>query len=171
MDCDQVFMVLTRGPFPSGAADDALVQMHLEQCPSCWRFAEALRPASDLFQEAIPPAESRTLPGYWGDCTPPGLLISRIAQSAREESTREESRQAKHSHRQSGRVTPSTKTGQSDLTHRLALATQLRPLPIAPKTSTTPGMVTTADWKDLLLIAGLLVAIASIAFGVYRLFW
>lgn len=65
MNCDQVFDVLTRGPFPTGTACDAPVEAHLRVCPECRRLAEALRPALELFQEAIGPEESRDLPGYW----------------------------------------------------------------------------------------------------------
>ena len=65
MNCDQVFDVLTRGPFPTGTACDAPVEAHLQVCPDCRRLAEALRPALELFQEAIGPEESRDLPGYW----------------------------------------------------------------------------------------------------------
>lgn len=82
MDCDHVFYVLTRGPFPSGAPEDDECQLHLETCVDCWRIAEALRPADDLFQEAVPASESRDLPGYWGVATPPGALIARIAEEA-----------------------------------------------------------------------------------------
>ena len=82
MDCDQVFMILTRGPFPTGEAWDEQVEAHLESCTDCWRLAEALRPALEVFQEAVPPAESRELPGYWGDARPAGLMLSQIAQSA-----------------------------------------------------------------------------------------
>ncbi len=65
MNCDQVFDILTRGPFPTGTACDAGVETHLNACPECRRLAEALRPAIELFQEAIGPEESRDLPGYW----------------------------------------------------------------------------------------------------------
>ena len=34
-------------------------------CPECRQLAEALRPALELFQEAISPEESQDLPGYW----------------------------------------------------------------------------------------------------------
>jgi hypothetical protein len=60
-----VFEVLTRGPFPTGTPCDAGVEAHLTVCPECRRLAEALRPALELFQEAIGPEESRDLPGYW----------------------------------------------------------------------------------------------------------
>ena len=82
MDCDQVFMILTRGPFPTGEAWDEQVEAHLETCTDCWRLAEALRPALEVFQEAIPPSESRELPGYWGDARPAGLVLSQMTQSA-----------------------------------------------------------------------------------------
>ncbi|QDU90864.1 hypothetical protein Pla175_42770 [Pirellulimonas nuda] len=65
MDCDRVFFALTRGPFPTGHPTDTLVQAHLEACPSCSQIAEALRPATETFHEAISPAEGRDLPGYW----------------------------------------------------------------------------------------------------------
>jgi hypothetical protein len=62
-NCDQVFDVLTRGPFPTGDECDAAVDAHLEQCLECRRLADALRPAVELF-EAVLPDESRCLPGY-----------------------------------------------------------------------------------------------------------
>lgn len=65
MNCDQVFDILTRGPFPTGSACDIPVEAHLEVCPECRRLAEALRPALELFQETVAPEESRDLPGYW----------------------------------------------------------------------------------------------------------
>lgn len=65
MNCDQVFDILTRGPFPTGTACDSAVEAHLSECASCHQLAEALRPALELFQEAVDPEESRDLPGYW----------------------------------------------------------------------------------------------------------
>src|SRR5262249_36867583 len=82
MDCDQVFMILTRGPFPTGEAWDEQVEAHLEVCSECWRLAEALRPALEVFQEAVPPAESRDLPGYWGDARPAAAIIGQVTQAA-----------------------------------------------------------------------------------------
>jgi len=76
MDCEQVFMILTRGPFPTGEPTDEEVEEHLETCADCWRLAEALRPALEVFQEAVPPAESRDLPGYWGDARPAATLMA-----------------------------------------------------------------------------------------------
>jgi hypothetical protein len=82
MDCDQVFMVLTRGPFPTGETWDEEVETHLETCADCWRLAEALRPALEVFQEAVPPAESRDLPGYWGDARPASAVMADVTRSA-----------------------------------------------------------------------------------------
>ncbi|MFO0791698.1 MAG: hypothetical protein U0805_19730 [Pirellulales bacterium] len=82
MDCDQVFMILTRGPFPTGEAWDELVEEHLETCGDCWRLAEALRPALEIFQEAVPPSEGRDLPGYWGDARPAASVVAEISHNA-----------------------------------------------------------------------------------------
>jgi hypothetical protein len=79
MNCDQVFDVLTRGPFPTGHPSDAAVEAHLDECADCWQIAEALRPAVDVFQESIPPAESRELPGYWGSNRPAASLLAELA--------------------------------------------------------------------------------------------
>ena len=81
MDCDQVFMILTRGPFPTGEVWDEEVEAHLETCAECWRLAEALRPALEVFQEAVPPAEGRDLPGYWGDARPASAVVAELTRS------------------------------------------------------------------------------------------
>src|SRR3990172_5625296 len=81
MDCDQVFMVLTRGRSPAGEPWDEAVEAHLESCADCWRLADALRPAAEVFQESVPPAESRDLPGYWGDARPAANVMAQINQS------------------------------------------------------------------------------------------
>jgi hypothetical protein len=78
MDCDQVFMILTRGPFPTGESWDEQVETHLERCADCWRLAEALRPALEVFQEAVPPSEGRDLPGYWGDARPSSSAVAEL---------------------------------------------------------------------------------------------
>lgn len=78
MDCDQVFMILTSGPFPTGESWDEDVETHLETCGDCWRLAEALRPALEVFQEAVPPAEGRDLPGYWGDARPTSAAVAQL---------------------------------------------------------------------------------------------
>ncbi len=67
MNCDGVFDILTRGPFPSGHDTDEAVEAHLAHCRDCQRLAEALRPAVSLFQESISAEEGRDLPGYWGE--------------------------------------------------------------------------------------------------------
>jgi hypothetical protein len=82
MDCDQVFRILTRGPFPTGEAWDEQVEAHLECCADCWKLAEALRPALEVAQESIPPAEGRNLPGYWGDARPASIALANLAGAA-----------------------------------------------------------------------------------------
>lgn len=89
MNCDQVFDVLTRGPFPTGERSDADVERHLAVCPECRRLAEALRPALELFQEAVSVEESRDLPGYWGEeletapASSSGGTLAQLAAAAR----------------------------------------------------------------------------------------
>jgi hypothetical protein len=82
MNCDQVFNILTRGPFPTGEPHDHDVEAHLEICHECWRLAEALRPALDVFQEAVPPAEGRDLPGYWSETRPAAAVLAELTQQA-----------------------------------------------------------------------------------------
>lgn len=83
MDCDHVFMILTRGPFPTGESWDEEVETHLETCVECWKLAEALRPALEVFQEAVPPAEGRDLPGYWGDARPASAVVAELSSATR----------------------------------------------------------------------------------------
>lgn len=66
MNCDQVFDVLTRGPFPTGAASDAAVEQHLRACHECRQLAEALQPAVELLHESLAPEHSVDLPEYQG---------------------------------------------------------------------------------------------------------
>lgn len=67
MNCDLVFEILTRGPFPSGDPTDASVEVHLARCHDCRRLAEALRPAVELFHETLSfEGETDSLPGYYG---------------------------------------------------------------------------------------------------------
>lgn len=66
MNCDRVFAILTRGPFPSGEATDAAVELHLSHCSECRHFADALRPDGSTDSESLIPEESRGLPYYWG---------------------------------------------------------------------------------------------------------
>lgn len=75
-------MVLTSGPFPAGNSSDVAVEEHLEACDDCWRIAEALRPAHDVFEESVPACEGRDLPGYWGDALPTGTAVAQIQQTA-----------------------------------------------------------------------------------------
>lgn len=82
LDCDQVFDVLTRGPFPTGDAIDRHVERHLLACHDCRALAEALRPAVELFHEAIDAEDSRDLPGYHGALAPArGGLAQMVAQA------------------------------------------------------------------------------------------
>lgn len=68
MNCDEVFDLLTRGPIPAGdPADDAAVESHLGACHDCRRLAEALRPAVDLFHEALDDDVADGLPCYRGE--------------------------------------------------------------------------------------------------------
>jgi hypothetical protein len=67
MNCEEVFVILTRGPFPSGARSDAAVEAHLQVCPDCQRLAAALRPNDRGLQETIESEDTRALPGYWGN--------------------------------------------------------------------------------------------------------
>lgn len=64
--CDEVFDILTRGPFPTGAPSDGIVESHLNHCDACRQLAEALRPAIELLQEAIESDECDSLPRYGG---------------------------------------------------------------------------------------------------------
>jgi hypothetical protein len=66
LNCDQVFVILTRGPFPSGEPTDDSVEAHLITCMRCRRFAEALRADGISDPELLHPEESRDLPYYWG---------------------------------------------------------------------------------------------------------
>ncbi|TWT88838.1 hypothetical protein Mal64_23260 [Pseudobythopirellula maris] len=88
MECDRVFWVLTSGPFPTGGDDDLEVDRHLSRCASCWKFAAALQPFDHIEHESLTPFESRDLPGYWGERTPPRELLEELtsASPARQES-------------------------------------------------------------------------------------
>jgi hypothetical protein len=66
LNCDQVFDVLTRGPFPTGDASDEPVEHHLRACHECRRLAEALRPAVELMHESLGPDGAVDLPEYQG---------------------------------------------------------------------------------------------------------
>ncbi|TWT47792.1 hypothetical protein [Botrimarina hoheduenensis] len=64
MDCDQAFAALTRGPLTGHAVEDASVLEHLVGCESCLRLAEALRPAPELFHEALRKPSAEPLPAF-----------------------------------------------------------------------------------------------------------
>ena len=66
VNCDQVFDVLTRGPFPTGDASDEAVEQHLRACHECRQLAEALRPAIELMHEAVGSDVASGLPEYQG---------------------------------------------------------------------------------------------------------
>ena len=68
--CDEVFDILTRGPFPSGHESDPAVEHHLRCCHDCRQLAEALRPAVELFHESLSAVDSAQLPAYQGEVTP-----------------------------------------------------------------------------------------------------
>jgi hypothetical protein len=70
IQCDDVFDILTRGPFPAGLESDAAVEHHLRCCHDCRQLAEALRPAVELFHECLADDEVRQLPEYHGQATP-----------------------------------------------------------------------------------------------------
>jgi hypothetical protein len=90
MNCDQVFAILTRGPFPSGDATDHVVESHLACCPECRNFADALRPDGSTDSETLVPEESRGLPYYWGLAATPGSegLVSTALSSKRSQTRR-----------------------------------------------------------------------------------
>jgi len=70
LNCDQVFDVLTRGPFPSGEPCDEGVEHHLRACHECRQLAEALRPAVAVLHEAVDRDQASGLPEYQGSLPP-----------------------------------------------------------------------------------------------------
>jgi hypothetical protein len=66
LNCDQVFDVLTRGPFPSGDETDQPVESHLRACHECRQLAEALQPAVYLLHESLSAQDCEELPRYQG---------------------------------------------------------------------------------------------------------
>ena len=66
LTCDQVFDVLTRGPFPSGDETDQPVESHLRACHECRQLAEALQPAVYLLHESLSAKDCEELPRYQG---------------------------------------------------------------------------------------------------------
>jgi len=69
MNCDQVFDVLTRGPFPTGDDSDEAVERHLRACHECRQLAEALQPAVELLHESLSSEQASDLPAYQGALT------------------------------------------------------------------------------------------------------
>ena len=67
INCDSVFSILTRGPFPTGEASDFDVEDHLDRCRDCRRLAEALRPTPHQGPEAVDSDEGWQLPVYWSE--------------------------------------------------------------------------------------------------------
>ena len=53
--CDEVFDILTRGPFPTGAPSDGIVESHLNQCRRSW--TKSLRRPRLFYASEHPPAE------------------------------------------------------------------------------------------------------------------
>jgi hypothetical protein len=83
--CDEVFDILTRGPFPTGNDSDAAVEHHLRCCHDCRQLAEALRPAVALFHECLSDDEVRSLPEYHGAVQPLGdVQVRRLPQDITE---------------------------------------------------------------------------------------
>jgi hypothetical protein len=78
MNCDQVFDALTRGPFPAGEREDALVELHLRGCHGCRQLAEALRPSLGLIHESLAGEQWHELPRYRGDLVPLADLTERV---------------------------------------------------------------------------------------------
>lgn len=85
VSCDDVFEVLTSGPFPRAVlerdsarvsaapcivAQDAEIEAHLAACHECRQLAEALRPAVDLIDAAVREIDA-DLPVYRGSLPDP----------------------------------------------------------------------------------------------------
>jgi hypothetical protein len=79
LNCDQVFDVLTRGPFPTGEPKDEAVEHHLRACHECRRLAEALRPAVALMHEAVTSDQAIDLPEYQGSLPVRGPARRRLS--------------------------------------------------------------------------------------------
>jgi hypothetical protein len=77
MRCDDVFEILTSGPFPSGSSSDEAVERHLCVCHECRSFAEAMRPIASIATESeLPTYKGRILesPG----CHESPSLVNRV---------------------------------------------------------------------------------------------
>ena len=82
LNCDDVFDVLTAGPFPTGGRDDRPIEQHLAACSACRALAEGLKPACDLLHEVMPTIERAGLPVYLADENEP---VRKIMQRVREQ--------------------------------------------------------------------------------------
>lgn len=67
VDCDFVFDILTRGPFPSDDTPSEPIEQHIATCADCQKLADALRPATNLFHEALSDDERKSLPEFRDD--------------------------------------------------------------------------------------------------------
>ncbi|MGL4514077.1 MAG: hypothetical protein ACRCT8_13380 [Lacipirellulaceae bacterium] len=145
MDCDQVFAVLTRAPFPTESDLDLQVEGHLSRCPSCGRLAEALRPAPDLFHEALTAEEGRSLPGYRSG------VVSRTTASA--------------NIAPQGYVSTRVRNGAGTAT-RQRVSLGRRSLPYIPPQETLERG--DAPWRGAMVVASFLIALAT---GMATLGW
>ena len=66
VSCEHVFEILTRAPFSADDECDASVERHLVDCHECRCLAESIRPAVDLFTEAMADCDQAELPSYRG---------------------------------------------------------------------------------------------------------
>ncbi|MEM6329446.1 MAG: hypothetical protein AAF790_04265 [Planctomycetota bacterium] len=167
--CEQAFAALTRGPFPNGLPADADIERHLAVCPDCWRLANALRPAGDLFREALSPGENRGLPSYWGDATPPAAVVQTQHRTGRGRtgSPRGPAPPAggngtDHAAGDTGGGAPAATPGFASLgaltTTRVRRSTLRRPALRRPPAASTA-------WRDLRQVAGLLALVTTAACG------
>ena len=78
MDCDQVFMILTRGPFPTGEPGTNRSKRIWNRAPIAGDWPKRCGRRSKFFRKPMPPAESRDLPGYWGDARPASALVAQL---------------------------------------------------------------------------------------------
>jgi hypothetical protein len=76
MRCDNVFEILTSGPFPTGAAHDDAVEAHLLVCHECRNLAEALRPVRDHWEPMVPAYTGRLRAS--DSATPSQSLMDRV---------------------------------------------------------------------------------------------
>ncbi len=85
MNCDYVFEILTRGPFPTGEPHDQAVEQHLAVCHECRQLAAALEPAVDMIHESL--SSEAELPQYTGTATAADVAVMQRIQQAAPQST------------------------------------------------------------------------------------